>query len=255
MAQSCLSSQPRTSSRTLSALPVASITCMTAPTPTLRPPAGQRSYWRLVSHLSLNHLSLADSDNGADGLREILRLYDFRDSPETRAIIDSILSIKSKMGKEVRLPIGNRQFSPQEVSAVILRTLKERAEKQLGHPVGKAVITVPAFFNDNQRTATREAGELAGLDLPENLEGTSFVPLLGNPGQPWKKGALTVFGSGNYNSIRSKRYRYTEWQHQGNLIKELYDLEADPWETINLADRSEVDPVNPLLSPLPYKPI
>jgi len=80
-------------------------------------------------------------------------------------------------------------------------------------------------------------GELARLDLPGNLEGTSFVPLLGRPDQPWKKGALTVFSGGNSNSLRTKRYRYTEWQYRGELIKELYDLVEDPWETVNLAGR------------------
>jgi len=80
-------------------------------------------------------------------------------------------------------------------------------------------------------------GELAGIDLPASLEGTSFVPLLRQPDQPWKKGALTVFGNdGGYHSLRTKDYRYTEWQHRGELIKELYDLKQDPWETINLAD-------------------
>lgn len=83
------------------------IICMTAPTTTLRPPAGQRSYWRLISHLSLNHLSLVDVTNGAEALREILRLYDFRDSPETRLIIDSILSIGTSQ-VAARAPLAGR---------------------------------------------------------------------------------------------------------------------------------------------------
>lgn len=69
--------------------------CLTAPTPTLRPALGQHGRWRLVSHLALNHLSLADAMEGADALREILKLYDYRDSAETRAVIDSILSVTS----------------------------------------------------------------------------------------------------------------------------------------------------------------
>ena len=80
-------------------------------------------------------------------------------------------------------------------------------------------------------------GELVGLELPDSLEGTSFLPLLADPDRPWKKGALSVFGSqGEHNSIRTKRHRYTEWQYQGELIRELYDLEKDPWETVNRAD-------------------
>src|SRR5512144_2631403 len=75
----------------------------------------------------------------------------------------TIRSIKRKMGQEVTVSLGEQKYSPQEVSAITLRTLKNRAEKALGEPVSKAVITVPAFFNDGQRQATREAGELAGL--------------------------------------------------------------------------------------------
>ena len=77
---------------------VTQIACLTAPTPTLRPPLGQANRWRLISHLTLNHLSLFDEDEGAEPLREILRLYDFRDSSETRAVIDSILSTRSARG-------------------------------------------------------------------------------------------------------------------------------------------------------------
>jgi type VI secretion system protein ImpG len=77
---------------------ITKIVCMTPPTPTLRPDFGPGGRWRLVSHLTLNHLSLLDSDDGAEALREILRLYDFRDSSETRAVIDSILSISGRRG-------------------------------------------------------------------------------------------------------------------------------------------------------------
>ena len=65
----------------------------------------------------------------------------------------------------ISIPLGDQKYTPQEISAIILRTLKQRAEKALGHEVSKAVITVPAFFNEGQRAATREAGELAGLEV------------------------------------------------------------------------------------------
>ena len=74
----------------------------------------------------------------------------------------TVRSIKRKMGQETTVRLGDRQYTPQEISAIILRTLKQRAERTLGQPVAKAVITVPAFFNEGQRDATREAGELAG---------------------------------------------------------------------------------------------
>ena len=64
------------------------ISCLTAPTPTLRPPLRERRFWRLVSHLSLGHLSIVGGAEGAAALREVLRLYDLRDSPEARAAIE-----------------------------------------------------------------------------------------------------------------------------------------------------------------------
>jgi type VI secretion system protein ImpG len=71
-------------------------TCLTPPTKTLRPPLGRGTLWRLISHLSLNHLSLADSENGADALREILTLYDFSDSAETRDMITGLLNVSHR---------------------------------------------------------------------------------------------------------------------------------------------------------------
>jgi type VI secretion system protein ImpG len=78
------------------ASPVVAIHCLTPPTPTLRQSARKDGYWRLISHLSLNHLSLADMADGAEPLREILKLYDFRDSAETRAVIDALLNVEAK---------------------------------------------------------------------------------------------------------------------------------------------------------------
>lgn len=75
---------------------VSRVVCLTPPTRTLRPALRHGTIWRLISHLSLNHLSLVDSSEGADALREILRLYDFTDSAETRAIIDGVLNVSSR---------------------------------------------------------------------------------------------------------------------------------------------------------------
>jgi molecular chaperone DnaK (HSP70) len=65
----------------------------------------------------------------------------------------------------VKLRVGGREVTPPEVSAVVLMALKERAERHFGEPVEKAVVTVPAYFNDAQRQATRDAGRIAGLDV------------------------------------------------------------------------------------------
>jgi molecular chaperone DnaK len=77
----------------------------------------------------------------------------------------TIRSIKRQMGQDVEVPLGKRSYKPQELSAIILRELKRRAEEKLGEPVTGAVITVPAFFSDAARQATYEAGELAGLQV------------------------------------------------------------------------------------------
>jgi molecular chaperone DnaK len=93
----------------------------------------------------------------------------------------TIKSIKRKMGQDVKVKLGEQECRPQEISAMILRALKERAERQLGHPVQKAVITVPAYFNDAQRQATKEAGELAGLEVVRILNEPTAASLTYDP--------------------------------------------------------------------------
>ncbi len=77
----------------------------------------------------------------------------------------TVLSVKRLMGSGTQVRMGKESFTPQEISAFILKALKERAARALGRDVGKAVITVPAYFTDAQRQATREAGEIAGLTV------------------------------------------------------------------------------------------
>src|SRR5690606_28876669 len=66
---------------------------------------------------------------------------------------------------QVKIPATGRNYTPQEISAMILGKLKKDAEAYLGEPVTKAVITVPAYFNDSQRQATKDAGKIAGLEV------------------------------------------------------------------------------------------
>jgi len=77
----------------------------------------------------------------------------------------TVFSIKRRMGSDYRVTIGEREYTPQELSSLILRKVKADAEHYLGERIEKAVITVPAYFNDHQRQATKEAGIIAGLDV------------------------------------------------------------------------------------------
>src|SRR4051812_49255160 len=90
---------------------------------------------------------------GIDDLRDELKLFPFR------------LAEDLKIGEVLRIKLGEREFTPPEISAFILRQLKRNAERYFGAPVTKAVITVPAYFNDAQRQATKDAGRIAGLEV------------------------------------------------------------------------------------------
>lgn len=77
----------------------------------------------------------------------------------------TVISIKRHMGSDYKVKIDGKEYTPQEISAMILQKLKSDAEAYLGEKVTKAVITVPAYFNDSQRQATKDAGKIAGLEV------------------------------------------------------------------------------------------
>lgn len=77
----------------------------------------------------------------------------------------TIQAIKRKMGTDFTVPIDGKSYTPQEISAMILKKIKDDSEAFLGEPIKDAIITVPAYFNDNQRQATKDAGRIAGLNV------------------------------------------------------------------------------------------
>jgi len=77
----------------------------------------------------------------------------------------TLTAFKRKMGTDHRYGVYGKEYTPQQLSSFILQKIKRDAEAFLGEPVEKAVITVPAYFNDNQRQATKDAGAIAGLDV------------------------------------------------------------------------------------------
>src|SRR5882724_8583205 len=87
---------------------------------------------------------------GWEDVKEELRYFPFRVLPAEGT---------------VKLTVGGREVTPPEVSAIVLRALKERAEAHFSEPIERAVVTVPAYFNDSQRQATKDAGRIAGLDV------------------------------------------------------------------------------------------
>jgi molecular chaperone DnaK len=111
----------------------------------------------------------------------------------------TIKSIKRKMGQDVQVDLGPQKYRPQEISAIILKRLKTAAEEQLGQPIRKAVITVPAYFNDTQRQATREAGELAGLEVVRIINEPTAAALTYHPDQSGQERFLVYdLGGGTF---------------------------------------------------------
>ena len=111
---------------------------------------------------------------------------------------DTVSSIKRKMGTSEKVHVGclNKDFTPQEISAKVLAYMKFYAEKNIGHKVDKAVITVPAYFNDAQRQATKDAGKIAGLDVVRIINEPTAAALAYGLENSQKSETILVFDLG-----------------------------------------------------------
>jgi len=111
----------------------------------------------------------------------------------------TVRSIKRRMGSDAKVQLGEREYTPQEISAIILSRLKEIAQARLGRPIRKAVITVPAYFSDTQRQATREAGEIAGLEVARIINEPTAAALVYEAAQHQGKRILVYdLGGGTF---------------------------------------------------------
>ncbi|HLC81890.1 MAG TPA: molecular chaperone DnaK [Candidatus Nanoarchaeia archaeon] len=116
-----------------------------------------------------------------------------------QAIVDpahTIRSIKRKMGSNEKIEIDGQDYSPEQISAMILQKLKKDAEAYLGRPVKNAVITVPAYFNDAQRQATKNAGEIAGLQVLRIINEPTAAALAYGLDKQEKEHTILVFDFG-----------------------------------------------------------
>lgn len=111
----------------------------------------------------------------------------------------TIKSIKRKMGLNEQVSMGDTKYYPQEISAIILRRLKKIAEDNLGEEITGAIITVPAYFSDGQRQATREAGEIAGLEVLKIINEPTAAALVYESGHKLEKQVLVYdLGGGTF---------------------------------------------------------
>src|SRR6202795_1885018 len=134
---------------------------------------------------------------GVDDIQDELRLFPFRIDSASRNVI--------------RVRLGGKLFTPPEISAFILRELKSWAENHFGEPVERAVVTVPAYFNDAQRQATKDAGRLAGLEVLRLVnEPTAAALAYGLHEQKRGRVAVYDFGGGTFDISILKLISTTE---------------------------------------------
>ena len=124
------------------------------------------------------------------------------DAAKKQAIVkpkETILSIKTHMGEDYKVDINGKSYSPQEISAITLGKLKKDAEDYLGQKITKAVITVPAYFSDAQRQATKDAGKIAGLEVERIInEPTAAALAYGLDKNEAQKILVFDFGGGTF---------------------------------------------------------
>ena len=120
---------------------------------------------RLVGQIAKRQ-AVVNSENTAYSVKRLMgRRIDDPETQRTMEMVPYEIVAGPQQDASIHIPVVNRTYSPQEISSMILQKLKRDAEAYLGEPVTQAVITVPAYFNDSQRQATKDAGKIAGLEV------------------------------------------------------------------------------------------
>src|SRR6056297_3098954 len=151
---------------------------------------------RLVGQSAKNQVVTNPTNTIYSIKRFMGRRYD-----EVKDEINMVPYTIKKVGDDVKVDTGDKQYSPPEISAMILQKMKSTAEDYLGEKVTDAVITVPAYFNDSQRQATKVAGKIAGLEVKRIVNEPTAAALAygyGNSDKEDKKIAIFDFGGGTF---------------------------------------------------------
>src|SRR6187397_253481 len=152
---------------------------------------------RLVGHIAKRQ-AITNAENTVYAAKRLIgRKWN---SPQVKnAIMTSSYTIVEGPHGDVRIKLRDRSYSVPEISSMVLQEMKVIAEDYLGHPVTKAVVTVPAYFNDNQRQATKDAGEIAGLDVIRIINEPTAAALSYGFGRNIEKTvAVYDFGGGTF---------------------------------------------------------
>lgn len=161
--------------------------------------------------------------------------------------INTIASIKRKMGTSEKVKLGDKMLTPEEVSAKILGYIKDYAEQKIGHKVSKAVITVPAYFNDAQRTATKNAGKIAGLQVERIINEPTAAALAYGADKTDKEQKILVYdlGGGTFDvsvlDMADGSFEVLATSGDNNLGGDDWDQKIIDWLLAEIKSEHNVD--------------